>query len=91
MKITLTLLSMLFTGCVSERAENTECQNLCDILVQDCAYSAYPTLTSCWEGCAFAQEQDEYDVDGHTTCVEGANCDTFAILECSHEYEVESE
>ncbi len=80
-------LLILLTGCPQERAEEDACHDLCDVLVNDCDYSAYPSLTSCWEGCAFATEDETYDVDGHLACVESTGCDTFGILECSHEFE----
>ena len=83
----LSLLILLSAGCLGDRAEDNACQDLCDVLVNDCDYSAYPSLTSCWEGCAFAAEDETYDVDGHLACVETIECDTFGILECSHEFE----
>ena len=83
------LMFLGLVGCLPEStASDGPCDKICDILVQDCAYDAFPSLDSCWEGCAYQEEEfEDYDVDGHLECLETSNCDTFAILECSHAFE----
>ena len=82
------LMFVGLVGCLHQKIAETSCDKICDILVQDCSYDAFPSLDSCWEGCAYQEEEfEDYDVDGHLACLETANCDTFAILECSHEFE----
>lgn len=61
------------------------CNDLCDALVIDCNYDAFPSYDSCLQGCLFDAEQGA-DVEGELVCVEGAACDTFAILECEHSH-----
>jgi len=82
------LMFLGLVSCIPQSAADTSCDKICDILVQDCAYDAFPSLDSCWEGCAYQEEENEtYDADAHLECLETSNCDTFAILECSHEFE----
>lgn len=64
------------------------CGDMCRVLVQDCAYAAFPTVESCFEGCLYAEEEGAA-VDAQSTCVQAAapeagTCDTFAIVECEH-------
>ncbi|MCO4747278.1 MAG: hypothetical protein KC912_20940 [Proteobacteria bacterium] len=74
-------------GGESAVALSGPCGDLCRDLVQECAYAAFPTMQSCYEGCVFAEEEGG-DVQAQATCVEGATstgtCDTFAIVECEH-------
>jgi len=60
-----------------------DCEVICDSLVTDCAYEAYPTMDSCLQGCSYDIELGK-DVASQRSCVETANCDLFAIVECQH-------
>jgi len=80
----LWLIPLLLLGCGEEKTDDETCESLCGILVQDCAFAAYPTRDSCTQGCAYRREQGA-DVDGLLQCVEDAeSCDPFAIAECEH-------
>ena len=63
------------------------CGDLCDELVLQCGYEAFPTYDSCIQGCTYDAQQG-VDIDAELACVDAANgpdgCDTFAILECQH-------
>ena len=63
------------------------CDDLCNVLILQCGYEAFPDFASCQQGCAYEQEQGE-DVNATLACVQAAassgSCDTFAILECEH-------
>lgn len=66
-------------------AEVEACQALCDELVSACGYAAYPDYDSCLLGCAYDAEQGA-DVDAERTCIEQAQCDTFAVVDCAREH-----
>lgn len=79
------LIVLAGLGCAEESAgTDATCQALCDVLVQDCAFAAYPSESSCAQGCAYNQEKGA-DVDALLECVNDADeCDPFAIAECEH-------
>jgi hypothetical protein len=77
--------SLLLAGCSGSGVALGPCDDLCRELVQTCDYQAFPTLESCLEGCSYYQSEGA-DVPGQLTCVQGAACDTFAIVECEHQY-----
>jgi hypothetical protein len=66
------------------------CDEMCAELVEKCEYAAFPTTTSCVQGCLYA-ENEGGDVKGQRDCVLEAECDTFDIVECEHEFGPESE
>jgi hypothetical protein len=73
------------TACSSggETEWPADCSALCDALVTDCAYEAYPTMNSCLQGCTYDIELGK-DIGGQRSCVESANCNLFTIVECQH-------
>ena len=64
------------------------CQDLCIELVTTCQYAAFPSLESCVQGCSYNAAEGA-DIAGEEACVSAAECDTFAIIECEHEYGLE--
>jgi hypothetical protein len=82
----LPLLAALL-GCGSP--ETSICQDLCVELVSNCEYAAYPSLESCLQGCGYSASEGA-DVDAQAECILAAECDTFAIIECEHQYGVEA-
>lgn len=66
----------------------TPCDTICAELVLQCGYSAYPDLDSCLQGCGYEEEQGGRTEDA-STCIEKANCDTFAILDCERRFGVQ--
>ncbi len=82
----LTLVPLLFAfGCGGGGDASTPCGELCLELVGTCGYEAYPDLGSCLDGCAFAEQQGA-DITAQALCVIEAECSTFNILECEHEF-----
>ncbi len=82
------LLALLIaaTGCADDKDADATCNELCDLLVQECGYTAYPSKSSCAQGCLYNQEQGA-DIEGQLECIQDADgCDTFAIAECEHAY-----
>ena len=79
----LVIVSMTL-GCNAEK-EETVCEAMCRELIQICDYAAYPSLESCNQGCTYEADQGA-DITGQSECILEADCDTFAILECEHEY-----
>jgi hypothetical protein len=83
------ILLALLVGCAAQ-AEKETCESLCDQMYMECEYGAYPSYDSCLQGCVYEQSEGA-DMDGQLQCVEKAECDTFAILECVHRFGIESE
>jgi hypothetical protein len=81
----LIVLSFLLAACGGDGAADGPCADLCSELVGICAYSAFPGMDSCLEGCAFDASEGQ-DVVGQAICVQNAECDTFAILECENSF-----
>ena len=77
-------LSALFLGCSSGGTPST-CYTLCQELVQTCDYDAFPTFQSCEEGCVYKQEEGA-DIESQLTCIQEAECNEFAVIECEHTY-----
>lgn len=61
------------------------CAPLCNHLVEDCALSSFPSVSSCVDGCA-ASDQSGGDIQTQWTCVQLAGCDLFEIVECEHDF-----
>lgn len=78
------MILLLLLAC-GPAAEKETCELLCDELYQTCAYDAFPTYESCLQGCAY-QRSEGADMKGQQACIEAAECDTFAILECEHDF-----
>ena len=83
------MILFLFLACSGE-VEKETCEELCDQLVQDCEYGAYPSYESCEQGCVYEESQGG-DMRGLNQCVAKAGCDTFAIVECEHKFGVGTE
>ena len=79
------LMMLIPLGCSSKSGSSGPCFDLCQELVQTCGYAAYPTFTSCEEGCLYYEEQGS-DIDSHLTCVQEAECNEFDVIECAHKY-----
>ncbi len=75
---------LLLLACAPDRLPaDSPCADLCRVLVEDCGYQAFPTFSSCQEGCLHADHEGA-DIEGELACVQEAACDTFAIVECEH-------
>ena len=85
----LLLAALLLAACDDEETEAVDaspaCQDLCEELVDVCAYEAYPRMDTCLQGCAWEESQG-VDVRKEWACIRDADCYTFTILECAHEY-----
>jgi hypothetical protein len=85
-RLFLIILPCLLLGCGEDKAEDPTCEALCSLLVQDCSFAAFPSSTSCDQGCAFSQSEGA-DVAGLLECVSSADeCDPFAIAECQNAF-----
>ena len=83
-RLFVSMLLLTALGCSNKEEDDASCAALCSILVQDCAFAAYPSVESCTEGCLYSQEQGA-DVEDQLECIEDADeCDQFAIAECEH-------
>jgi len=75
------LVLSLFLGCDASETEQSVCDKMCSNLVNECEYDAFPDFASCEQGCEYNAEQGA-DITSQQLCIESAECDTFAILEC---------
>jgi hypothetical protein len=60
------------------------CSDMCHELADRCDYAAYPSFSSCYDGCVYSQSERGADITAQNECVQAADCDTFAIVECEH-------
>lgn len=79
-------LLVALVGCNPE-AETTTCDQICEELVMTCEYAAFPDYASCQRGCLYDEERG-VNTRGQLKCFTDAECNTFAVLECEHQYEV---
>jgi len=85
---TLLVCALFLTACSTP--EERACDDMCSELVYTCDYDAYPTLASCLQGCILEAE-DGTDVQAKEDCILAANCDTFTIIECQHDFDPASQ
>ena len=78
----LAFFLVFMAGC-QQQQENETCAAICDELVNNCNYEAYPTRDSCMQGCLYKTEQGA-KMTRAESCVLAAECDTFEIIECEH-------
>ena len=79
------LLLQLLAACAEGAGgPKTPCEAVCHELVVECAYNAYPSMDSCMQGCTYLSENGA-DIDARRTCVEAAQCDTFAVVACERD------
>jgi hypothetical protein len=78
-------LLALGTAPACKDEEPTSCELMCDELVKTCEYDAFPDWDSCVEGCLY-DEDNGARIDKELECVTDAACDTFAIVDCQHEF-----
>lgn len=82
MRALLSLPLLMLLGC-EQKVENQTCENICEELVFNCSYDAYPSKDSCMQGCLYKFEQGA-KMERAETCIMEAECDTFEIIECEH-------
>ena len=82
----LALPILLTVGCLDAPEES--CERMCDELVRNCSYLAFPGYSSCYQGCMYEAEQ-LVAVHALTECVIDAECDTFTIIQCDAWYGLE--
>ncbi len=80
-------LAFLFLPACTPEAEQSTCDQVCEELVMTCEYAAFPDYASCQEGCLYNEERG-VNTRGQLKCFTDAQCNTFAVLECEHQYEV---
>jgi hypothetical protein len=81
----------LSLGCNNpEKIEDEMCTALCDELVKSCQYDAFPSYSSCMDGCFYNIKQGA-DIETELSCVEKASCNTFQIVECENQHGVINE
>lgn len=90
LRIAAAVLLLALAGCASTGAPVSACDQLCNELVGECSYPAFPDLTSCLEGCLY-NETEGADTEAHLTCVQEASCDTFVIVECENQHGASSD
>ena len=84
------LLSVGLMACTTQTETGSPCNKLCKELVQTCGFAAFPTFSSCEEGCVYYQDEG-VDIESQLTCIEEAECNEFAVIECENAYGVNNE
>lgn len=79
-------LALLACASPADRA----CEDMCQQLVNECRYDAFPSLDSCLQGCAYAVDQG-VDVQAEQSCLAEASCDTFEVVNCENRYGLSGE
>ena len=79
------ILAALMSGCAVSAPVPPACTDLCGTLVTTCAVSAFPSVTSCLDGCVLWDGQGA-DLDAYATCAAAADCDSNALITCEHEH-----
>lgn len=69
----------ILAGCPA--AERVACEEMCDQLVLECDFAAFPDLGSCLEGCSY--EAGGASLGAYDLCLYKAGCDPFAVLDCA--------
>jgi hypothetical protein len=90
LRLTASALLLTLIGCSTAGTPVTACDQLCDELMGECSYAAFPDRESCLQGCLY-NESERANTDAHLTCVEEALCDTFAIVECENQHGANSD
>ena len=90
LRLAASTLLLLLCSCSGDSAPITPCDQLCDELLDECNYPAFPDPESCLQGCAY-NESEGADSEAHLACVEEAACDTFAIVECENHHGANSD
>ena len=79
------MIFSLVGGCATEVPES-ECDELCSILVKDCEVKTFPSMDECESACAYGEEQGA-DILAYRVCMSSVDdCDTFGIVECENEH-----
>lgn len=73
-------------GCAEPEPESLgDCTDTCRVVVDDCALPSWPDRQSCVDACV-AGAASGADVESQKLCVELAECDLFALVECEHAF-----
>ena len=83
------MLAYMLLACNTKTGSSSPCYTLCQELVQTCDYDAFPDFNSCEEGCVYYQDEG-VDVQAQLECIQAAECDEFAVIECEHSHGVEN-
>ena len=86
----LVLLGCVLGGGSTKETVDPMCENICDELVYNCSYAAFPTHQSCLEGCLYSAEEGGNN-DEYYTCLQEAACDTFKVVECENAHGMNAE
>ena len=78
-------LLLALAACSRKTPQAKACEDLCFELVSHCAYDAFPDYDSCMQGCLYDSGQGG-DPVSELPCIQAANCDEFAVVECEHEF-----
>ncbi|MEN0060795.1 MAG: hypothetical protein AAGA48_01530 [Myxococcota bacterium] len=80
------LLSLLLIGCADpEPVGLGDCSDICREVVDQCALPTWPTRAGCLDGCLLNAARGG-DITSQRQCVELAECDLFALVECEHAF-----
>ena len=84
----LALVFPLALVCCAVPPPPESCEDACQDLVLQCGFAAFPSNLSCTEGCLY-ESSEGGQVATLQECIEAADCDLFAIIECQNAFGAE--
>jgi hypothetical protein len=77
-------LALVLAGCPGPSA-SAVCDEVCEQLMAECGYAAFPDVASCQQGCRYdaAEGAEVHALQG---CLVEAGCDTPSVLGCARAY-----
>jgi hypothetical protein len=61
------------------------CADVCELLMADCGYAAFPGVGSCQQGCGY-EVAEGAELPALHSCLLEAGCDTPTVLACARAY-----
>jgi hypothetical protein len=77
-------LWLVLAGCPGPSAPAV-CDTMCEQLMGECGYAAFPDVASCQQGCRY-EVASGAPVHALQSCLLEASCDTPTVLACARTY-----
>ncbi|MGB0639333.1 MAG: hypothetical protein ACPGTU_08375 [Myxococcota bacterium] len=75
--------ALLLWGC-AEKDTADSCEQVCMMLVDECGYDAFPSYSSCEQGCLY-EAGEGMNADGYLDCISTVEeCDTYGVVRCDN-------
>lgn len=77
-------LALALAGCPGPSGPSV-CADVCELMMVDCGYAAFPDVLSCQQGCGY-EATEGASIHALYACLADAACDTPTVLACAHAY-----